>query len=513
MRTDHHRRAATLAVALASGLAALGGSYAVVGRTPAFVAAPVSRAVTALTPDAVLTWAIQTLGSLGQQLAFLAALVLTVALFAAPTALALGLGERLATRLDGDWLSPRVATLAVAVGGTAVLAALLAGSLGSALGTVAGAALVVVLASVPLDAIEPVSLARRRVLRAGAAGVGVAALGALLGGRTDEGTAETASVGGPEGTLLELAAQRSLAIDGIDRLVTEIGPFYRVDINSVDPTVAPEDWSLRLTGAVESEATIDFDDLLAYEPEYRFVTLRCVGEPLNGQKMDNALWTGVPVTDVLADMTGDADLPDQCCVMLWAADDYYEEFPLSALEDAVLAYRMNGQPLPRGHGAPVRALVPGHWGEINVKWLTEIEILDRPAEGYWEERGWHGTGPVETVAKLHTVNRLDDGRIEVGGHAYAGTRGISRVEVSTDGGETWTDAELSERLPGAVRGDRSLRETAQDAWRQWRHVYEAGEPHDVVVRATDAEGRLQPSEERPAFPRGATGWVSQTVRP
>jgi hypothetical protein len=199
--------------------------------------------------------------------------------------------------------------------------------------------------------------------------------------------------------------------------------------------------------------------------------------------------------------------------MLRAADDFYEEFPVSALEDGFLAYGMDGARLPRGHGYPVRALIPGHWGEINVKWLTEIEILEEPADGYWEKRGWHGTGPVETVAKLHAVNRLDDGRIEVAGHAYAGTRGISRVEVSTDGGETWTDADLSERLPGAFRGGEKLRETAQDAWRQWHYVYDADEPHEVVVRATDAEGRLQPEEQRESFPRGATGWVSQQVEP
>jgi DMSO/TMAO reductase YedYZ molybdopterin-dependent catalytic subunit len=175
---------------------------------------------------------------------------------------------------------------------------------------------------------------------------------------------------------------------------------------------------------------------------------------------------------------------------------------------------MNGRPLPRGHGHPVRALIPGHWGEINVKWLTEIEVLEEEADGYWERRGWHGTGPVNTVAKLHSVSKTDGG-VRVGGHAYAGTRGIDRVEVSTDGGDTWNEARLSEPLPGAVDAatGESLRETAEDAWRMWEYTYDAAGAHEVVVRAVDGTGTLQTEEEQSAFPRGATGWVSQRVDP
>jgi DMSO/TMAO reductase YedYZ molybdopterin-dependent catalytic subunit len=234
------------------------------------------------------------------------------------------------------------------------------------------------------------------------------------------------------------------------------------------------------------------------ESREEFVTLRCVGESLNGRKTDTALWTVVDVAPLLER----AGAPDDCCVMLRAADGYFVQFPRTALETGMLAYGMNGRDLPRGHGAPVRALIPGHWGEVNTKWLSEIEVIDEPVDGYWEQRGWHGTGPVNTMAKLHVTNLLSDGRVEVAGHTYAGTRGIERVEVSTDGGETWTDAELSEPLPG------------EDVWRQWVHRYEPpDEAHEVVVRAVDGEGTLQTREESGAFPSGPTGWVSQTVRP
>jgi DMSO/TMAO reductase YedYZ molybdopterin-dependent catalytic subunit len=295
--------------------------------------------------------------------------------------------------------------------------------------------------------------------------------------------------------LLGEADEKTLDVAGLEPLVSE--EFYEVDINSVNPDLMADDWSLDFTGAVESETTITYEDLLEMDRENRFVTLRCVGENLNGEKMDNALWTGVPIDPLLEEVG-----PSGCCVMLRAADDYYEEFPIEALRGAFLAFGMNGDPLPRGHGHPVRALVPGHWGEINVKWLTEIEFLEEEIDGYWEERGWHGTGPVETVAKIHAVEHRDDGRIRVGGHAYAGTRAIERVEVSTDGGSSWHDATLSDSLPG------------EDVWRQWVFEYDSpGGSHEVVARAADGEGTLQPREESRSFPSGPTGWVSRTVEP
>jgi hypothetical protein len=230
--------------------------------------------------------------------------------------------------------------------------------------------------------------------------------------------------------------------------------------------------------------------------------------------MDNALWTGVAVADLL-DEASPTD--DACCVMLRAEDDYFEEFPLSALEDGLLAHGMNGRPLPTAHGSPVRALIPGHWGEINVKWLTEIEVLEEEQTGYWEQRGWHGTGPVNTVAKIHGV-RTRESTVTVGGHAYAGTRGFSGVEVSTDGGDTWTEATLSDPLPGRVAVDADPDDDAvgageaEDAWRMWRHEYEADGNHEVVARAIEADGTVQPSDRQKPYPRGATGWVSKTVR-
>ncbi|WP_254522154.1 molybdopterin-dependent oxidoreductase [Natrinema caseinilyticum] len=483
----------SVGVALAAGLAAVGGSYLAVGRRPAFVVTPVDRVVLAVSPDALVAFAITELGSLGHQLALVTALALTCVLFglaALPGVLA-SQGGRPAVGVVTGVVLPG----AVAFG--------LTGSSVSSVGTAAGTGLVVLVTAgtAGLGAGEdasPRSFGRRRVLGAVGSAIGVSALGLFVRGSGDGSSQPGLDV--PEDArpevrqLLTQAKNRSLAVDGLEPLVST--DFYEVDINNIDPDVDRETWTLSLTGAVEEEAEYDFADIEAMDRGDRFVTLRCVGDQLNGRQMDTALWSGVPVAALL-----EAANPDGDRVVLHGADGYYNEFPLEALRPGLLAYRMNGRPLPRAHGAPLRALVPGHWGEINVKWLTEIEVRDEDTRGYWEYRGWHGTGPVHTVAKLWQVNHLGSGRIEVAGHAYAGTRAIETVEVSTDGGDTWTEAELSDPLPG------------EDVWRQWRHEYGAAGTHEVIVRARDGNGTLQFPDEDGPKPDGATGWVSQTVRP
>jgi DMSO/TMAO reductase YedYZ molybdopterin-dependent catalytic subunit len=478
-------------VALAAGAAAVAGSYAVAGFTPAFVVAPVEGALARTMPGVVVTLVITVLGSLGQQLNLLTAVGLA----------AVGLGvPALAARRGVRGRAPVATIAAVAGAGLAVgaLVWLLTRSPGSATG--AGVAVGGVLALAGFverseAGVLPTDTERRGILAA-VAGTAVAGLVADSRGIDSGSKAQRALPEGPAGDLLREARQTSLDVTGLEPLVSE--HFYQVDINSVDPTIDSEEWSLSITGAVNEEVTVDLKDLREMESREEFVTLRCVGESLNGRKTDTAVWTVVDVAPLLER----AGAPEGCCVMLRAVDGYFVQFPRTALEMGMLAYGMNGRDLPRGHGAPVRALIPGHWGEVNTKWLSEIEILDEPVDGYWEKRGWHGTGPVETVAKLHVTNLLADSRVEVAGHAYAGTRGVDRVEVSTDGGATWTEAELSTPLPG------------EDVWRQWVYRYDPpDESHEVVVRAVDGTGTVQPSEESGAFPSGPTGWVSKTIRP
>ncbi|MGB9986191.1 molybdopterin-dependent oxidoreductase [Salarchaeum japonicum] len=495
-------RATTLGLAGAAGVGALAASYGFAGRTPQFVAAPVASAFVDAAPAVLVRVGIQSLGSTAQSLVLAGALAAVVALYAFVTVLAWEAARR--TGLPAEVV---VAAATVAVGWGVV------GALGSAVAASAGATLPVAASRFRPRKPGQVDEDRRSVLAGVLSAAGLSAGGWLLG---SSGSSDTASGGrdraaqtGTEGRLLDRALAASFDVPELEPLVST--EFYEVDINAVNPTPDRDGWTLDVTGAVEAERTHDLASVQSFPTEHRFVTLRCVSDPLNGTKLDTALWTGVPVRALL----DDASLTeDACCLVMRAEDGFYMEVPLDAVEDGLLAFGMNGLPLPREHGAPARVLVPGHWGEVNVKWVTELEVTETPVEGYWEKRGWHGTGPVNTVAKLHAVDR-SGGRIEVAGHAYAGTRGIERVEVSTDGGETWTDADLTDPLPARVPADATdpmLDGAAADAWRGWRFTYDApGEEHEVVVRATDRTGTVQPREYHEPYPRGATGWVSRTL--
>ncbi|WP_396610641.1 molybdopterin-dependent oxidoreductase [Haloferax sp. S1W] len=479
--------------AIVAGTVGVAGSFAVAGFTRNFVVAPVNSWVVNTTPGVIVTASIQTLGTLGDTLAF----AFSVGLTAFVLALVAAAGDAFGDRFGGT-VGAVMATYFVGWGVTAVLVRAPFFALGVA---------VPMAVAVGLGRRFPVrptpDRGRRRVVVATASLLGFLGLSSVIGLRLvrPESSLLTALPAAERKEIndrLDEARAQSLDVAGLEGLTTPVEDFYEIDIDAINPNLNASEWRLRVTGAVEQTATFSYGDLTDMAPEHRFVTLRCVGEPLNGTLMDNALWTGVPVSAVLEQ----ARPTDEAThVMLRAADDYFEEFPIEALSDGFLAYGMNGQVLPRKHGYPVRALIPGHWGEINVKWLTEIEFLEGEQEGYWEKRGWHGTGPVSTVAKLHAVNHRPDGSIQVGGHAYAGVRGIQAVEVSVDGGETWNRARLSESLPDA------------DVWRQWAYEYRADSPHEVVVRAIDGTGTVQTAVESPPFPRGATGWVRRRVEP
>ncbi|QAU13458.1 molybdopterin-binding oxidoreductase [Halorubrum sp. BOL3-1] len=498
------RRDALLAAA--AGGAAVTGSYLVTGWTLSFVVRPVDQTIVNLTPGPVVRFAIESLGDAGHLIHIAMALSVVVGLFGA-VAFA---GLRLAARTG------RRATGAAAAGvGSWLLAAALIGVSTGALGAALSAAAVVGIGWLPPerdrtgddsadadDSIGGVDAVRRRTLGIVAGTLGFVAA-TVVGRRSvatgDETLSDARRSEGAAARLRELeSASVAVESDGLNGMVSRIDEFYNVDIAEFDPEVAAAEWSLTFTGETGSERTVTFDELVDRPVEHRAVTLRCVGEDLNGPKLDNAVWTGTPIRPLLksVDPQGDCN-----CAMLRGEDGYYVQFPIDALAEGFLAWGMNGKELPASHGHPVRVLIPGHWGETNVKWLSEIELLNVEDDGYWEERGWEGTGEVKTVAKLwdEGITELSDGRIELAGHAYAGTRGVERVEVSTDGGDSWTDADLSDPLPDA------------DVWRQWRHVFDPDGEREVVVRAVDGEGDRQIREESGSVPSGASGWVRRTV--
>ena len=493
-------------LAATTGAAAVAGSYLVAGWSPSFVVRPVDQAIVNATPGAIVTFMIETAGDAGHLVHVAMAFATVVGLFGA-IALA---GFRLSARTDrsavgaavvgvGSWLLAAALTgdptqgLAAALPATAVV--IVAGSPPSSSGSRADTA-------PPGDSLGTVDAVRRRTLGA-VAGAFAFAVAAIVGRRSlAEDDVPLADAPRSEGATarLEAVESTSLAVesDGLLGMVSPISEFYNVDIAEFDPEVTASEWSLTFTGEVGTERTVTFDELIDRPVEHRAVTLRCVGERLNGRKLDNAVWTGTPIRPLLESVDPEGDCN---CAMLRGEDGYYVQFPTDVLAEGFLAWGMNGKELPTGHGHPVRVLIPGHWGETNVKWLSEIELLNVEEDGYWEERGWEGTGEVNTVAKLwdEGITTLEDGRIELAGHAYAGTRGIARVEVSTDGGDSWTDAALSDPLPDA------------DVWRQWRHVFDPDGAHEVVVRAVDGEGTRQTRTPSAPSPTGSSGWVRRTV--
>jgi len=482
-----------LLFALLAGLTSVAGSFAVAGYARQFVVAPIDAAVVRATPGPIVAFVIENVGEQGHLLHIALSVGIAVGVFAGAALLGLAMSRR----FDSTPLGAGVAGVlawGVAAGVTVEPLLAVAAGVPAALLTAVGAARP---SSVDHDP------SRRRAILSSAGALGFLGVAGLLGrhqSRSNEARSADAEVI-PSPAVQERLRQADdqgldIAGDDVPGLVSEIGNFYNVDINEFDPEVPADDWSMSITGEVGEDVDVTYAALTEMPVEHRYVTLRCVGEQLNGRKMDTAVWTGTPIKPLV-----DAADPDGACgcVMLHAEDGYSVQFPVEALEDGLLAWEMNGQPLPTSHGHPVRVLVPGHWGETNVKWLSEVELLEAEADGYWERRGWHGTGPVNTVAKLWDTTEVDDGRIEVAGHAYAGTRGVDRVEVSLDDGATWAAADLSEPLPG------------DDVWRQWRHVFDPDGVEAVVVRAVDGEGTVQTDEAADPFPSGATGWVRQPI--
>jgi DMSO/TMAO reductase YedYZ molybdopterin-dependent catalytic subunit len=165
---------------------------------------------------------------------------------------------------------------------------------------------------------------------------------------------------------------------------------------------------------------------------------------------------------------------------------------------------MNGAPLTAEHGAPLRIYVPNRYGMKQPKWITRLEVSDREGAGYWVERGWSKDAIVQTTAVIDTVRSsmmVGEGAVlPIGGIAYAGARGISKVEVQVDDGP-WSDATLIAPAVGPL------------TWVQWRYEWrhQPGR-HTFRVRAYDGSGALQPTRERGPHPAGATGVHEVTMK-
>jgi len=288
--------------------------------------------------------------------------------------------------------------------------------------------------------------------------------------------------------------------------VTDNRIFYRVDIDPIPPQVDLNSWTLKIHGEVNNQLTLDKDSLTKLPTMDEYVTLECVSNTIAppGGLISNAKWTGVS----LASLLGQAGvLAAGKYVVFRSADGYTVGVPLerAMLPDALLAYKMNDQTLPNEHGFPLRALIPGLYGMMNAKWITEIEVVDQVYLGYWQERGWSNDARIKTNTILYypSPGANITGSTPIAGVSFAGDRGISKVEVSVDGGSTWNEAVLK-------------KPKSPYSWVLWAYAWNPANKGTatIVARAYDGTGALQDQTANEPFPDGASGYwsIQVTVR-
>jgi sulfite oxidase len=306
--------------------------------------------------------------------------------------------------------------------------------------------------------------------------------------------------------------------------ITPADAFYVRNHGPV-PEIDPAAWRLRIGGLVARELELTLAELRdgRFRERDLVVTLQCAGNrragmvavrpiedeaPWGPGATGTARWTGVSLADVLA---AAGPLPGAGHVGFAGADLCEEAEPpqrfggsvplTKALGDEVLlAWAMDGEPLPAVHGAPLRVVVPGWVGARSVKWLERVEVRDEPWDGYYQAVAYrllppdgvpaYGAGqPLGELAVVADVLEPEDGdsvaagEVELRGYAFAGgDRYVTRVDVSADGGASWRQAEL-------------LADHGRWAWRHWRIAVElaAGE-HELVVRAWDSATAVQPED-------------------
>jgi DMSO/TMAO reductase YedYZ molybdopterin-dependent catalytic subunit len=288
------------------------------------------------------------------------------------------------------------------------------------------------------------------------------------------------------------------------------------------PEVDAGTWKLEVGGLVKKPLTLTFDEITRRPAQTLAVTMECAGngralmdprvisQPWLVEAIGTAEWKGTPLRGVLQEAEVESATVD---IVFTGLDEgvqgdqvHFYQRSLSVKEamreEVLLAYEMNGRPLEPQHGYPLRLLVPGWYGMTSVKWLASIEAVAEPFRGYQQIGTYRYTQSLEEIGDPVTLQNvralmippgipdfatrerlLAPGPVTLTGRAWAGRAEVTRVEVSTDGGEKWDDAEL-----GASVGPH--------AWRAWSHRWVA-EPgrHTLTVRATDDAGNTQPLEQ------------------
>ena len=308
-----------------------------------------------------------------------------------------------------------------------------------------------------------------------------------------------------------------MPLDGFREWITPIDRFFiRTHTFTPDPVNLSE-WKLKLDGVVNQPITLSMADLKKLPRVELVAVLECAG---NGRSfyqprvpgaqwafgsVGNGRWAGVRFRDVLAKAglkdSAQEILLDGLDVPLGTMPDFQRTITVKkALDpDTLLAYEMNGRPLPIEHGFPLRLIVPGWAGDSWVKWLQHIEVLDHEFDGFWMKTAYrHPTHPVAPgtavpPAEMVPVTDLNvksviaspagwtkPGPLRIAGTAWSNSSPVTRVDVSVDGGKNWQPAKLG-------------KDQSRYAWRLWEFEWKAPEgKHTLIARATNAAGQTQP---------------------
>src|SRR3990170_295602 len=309
-------------------------------------------------------------------------------------------------------------------------------------------------------------------------------------------------------------------IPGTRPEITPIDDFYRVDINLLPPgqedlaeaadnltkrllaqggetDLPAASYVLEIGGLVNQSLTLDLAAIRAFPQVEQYATLACISNPVGGDLISTTLFQGIRLKDVLARAGLQAAAVD---IRFTCVDGYTESLPVESALDprTLLCYAMGNHPLSQEHGAPIRLYTPDRFGMKNPKWIIKIEAVAEDYHGYWEQRGWSEQAWVQTTSVIDTLQTDGSHRTQVGGIAFAGARGIERVELRVDSDE-WLPAEVNRPLSPLT-------------WVLWRAILDIppGE-HEVTVRAVDEQGEVQTVERSGAHPDGATGLHSESI--
>jgi DMSO/TMAO reductase YedYZ molybdopterin-dependent catalytic subunit len=282
--------------------------------------------------------------------------------------------------------------------------------------------------------------------------------------------------------------------------LTTTADFYVVSKDLFGPpSVDASSWRLQVAGT--HPYSLSYQELLAQPHLTQIQTLECISNPIGGTLISTGIWRGVQLSRLLQRAGVPAGTKQ---VLFSCVDGYTESLPLeqAMASSTLLADRLNGAPLTAQHGFPARVLVVDHYGMKNPKWLSSINFSAHPYLGYWEQQGWNAGAYPRIFSRFDfpSGNRsLSSGRSYLlTGVAYAGTRGISQVEISVDGNK-WSKTAL--RVP-----------LSPYTWTLWSFPWRPPSGfYTLRIRARDGQGNYQQPGQGQTYPSGASGYQQLTV--